>query len=145
MDYYYTDSQNQSKGPVGEEEIKSLVASGVLNGTTMICAVGTQQWVPVGTLVPTAAPPLPVTKNEPLAIWSFVLSLIICCEPITAIAAVICGHIALSKYKKNPGLQGKGLATAGVIIGYVLLAVWVLMMIFGGMTSILQAVQESAH
>ncbi len=145
MDYYYTDSQNQSKGPVSEDEIKALAASGVLNGATMICAVGSQQWVPISTLVTTVAPPLPVKRTEPLAIWSFVLSLIICCEPIAAIAAIICGHIALSKYKKNPELQGKGLATAGVIIGYFFLAVWVLMMIFGGMASIFQTIQESAH
>ena len=33
--------------------------------------------------------------------------------------AVIFGHVSLSKMKKNPGLQGKGMAIAGLVCGYV--------------------------
>ena len=33
--------------------------------------------------------------------------------------AVIFGHVSLSKMKKNPGLQGKGMAIAGLVCGYI--------------------------
>lgn len=145
MDYYYTDSQNQSKGPVSEDEIKALVASGALTGASMICQVGSQQWVPVSTLVATVAPPLPARKNEPLAIWSFVLSLIFCCQPIAGIAAVVCGHIALARYKKAPELQGKGFALAGVIIGYVMLGGWILYLVFFGGLAVIQALMDHSQ
>ncbi len=37
---------------------------------------------------------------------------------IGSIAGVICGHIALSQIKKT-GEQGRGMAIAGLIIGYI--------------------------
>jgi len=37
----------------------------------------------------------------------------------TAIPAVICGHIAKSKIKKDSNLTGDGMALAGLIMGYV--------------------------
>ncbi len=38
---------------------------------------------------------------------------------IASIVAIICGHIALSQIKKSGGmLQGKGMAIAGLIMGY---------------------------
>lgn len=40
--------------------------------------------------------------------------------PLGSIPAVICGHVALSRIKKNPAaLAGDGLAFAGLILGYV--------------------------
>ena len=45
---------------------------------------------------------------------------------IGSLAAIICGHIALSKIKKSGSqLQGKGMALAGVICGYLTLAIGV--------------------
>lgn len=45
---------------------------------------------------------------------------------IGSLAAIICGHIALSKIKKSGNqLQGKGMALAGVICGYLTLAIGV--------------------
>lgn len=42
---------------------------------------------------------------------------------LTAIPAVICGHVAKSKIKKNPeNLQGEGQALAGLIMGYIVIA-----------------------
>lgn len=39
---------------------------------------------------------------------------------LTAIPAVICGHVAKSKIKKNPeSLRGEGKALAGLIMGYI--------------------------
>jgi hypothetical protein len=57
--------------------------------------------------------------TEPLAVWSLVLSVmgLGCCFP-AAIAGVICGRRALSKIGVRTDVGGRGLAVAGVIIGY---------------------------
>jgi len=64
----------------------------------------------------------PGEQNEPkpfrtygLAIASLVFSLI---GPVGSIPAVICGHIALRRVEKTPALKGRGLALAGLIVGY---------------------------
>ncbi len=62
-------------------------------------------------------------RTSGLAIASLVFSLV---GPIGCIPAVICGHIALGKMKKEPTLQGRGLALAGLIIGYVVLGLFTL-------------------
>ena len=87
---------------------------------------------------PVTASPAPAAPTEQLAVWSLVLSLLavcgFCCTPvgITAIGGVVCGHLALSRIKANPELQGHGLAVAGLIIGYCAIAGWLLKMIFFG-------------
>jgi hypothetical protein len=68
------------------------------------------------------APPVsqPVLHTAPAAIWSLVLAILsfTCGWLFTAISAVICGHIARSKIRKSGGaLGGKGIATAGLILG----------------------------
>jgi len=139
MNYYYTDSTNQTKGPVNAEELQTLATTGVLNASTMIAQVGSQQWIPIGTIIPMVAP-APNTPNEPLAIWSFVLSMVglLCCGFVVSVPAVICGHLALSNINKKPHLQGKGLALAGLIIGYTGAAFWFLYIIFFGGLEFLQ-------
>jgi hypothetical protein len=58
-------------------------------------------------------------KTNTLAIVSLVASLAgLILWGIGFIAGVICGHIALSQIKKT-GEQGRGMAVAGLIIGYV--------------------------
>ena len=49
--------------------------------------------------------------------------------PFGSIPAVICGHVAQSRIKKNPeGLEGAGLALAGLILGYVQIGFMVLVL-----------------
>jgi hypothetical protein len=100
---------------------------------------------------PVTAVPPPSAPTEQLAIWSLVLSLLavcgFCCTPvgITAIGGVICGHLALSRIKERPELQGHGLALAGLIIGYCAIAGWLLkMLFFGGLaaTEILRNISD---
>lgn len=68
-------------------------------------------------------PPLPVTaqKKSALAITSLVLGIlsIPCCSFITGVPAIICGHIARGKIKRDPSLSGDGLALGGLILGYI--------------------------
>ena len=93
---------------------------------------------------------VPAAPTEPLAIWSLVLSLVglmgFCCGgPILGIAAVVCGHLALSKINANPNLQGRGLALAGLIIGYFAIVSWAFYLIFFGGLAALQGILESTH
>ncbi len=77
-------------------------------------------------IVRPAPPPLqapPVTSG--LAIASLITALT-CFAP----AAIICGHMALSRIKKSGGqLQGYGLALAGLIIGYITIPLIILQLI----------------
>lgn len=60
-------------------------------------------------------------KTSSLAIASLVSGIIsiLGCLFITGIPAIICGHIAKRRIKKSSSkLTGKGLATAGLIMGY---------------------------
>ena len=143
MEYYYTDQNNQTHGPVSIDQLRAITNSGALNSSSMICAVGNQQWSPITTIIPTVAPPAG-TNTEPLAIWSFVMSLLglICCGVFLAIPAVVCGHMALSNIKKRPQLGGKGLAIAGLIIGYVGGVFWLLYLMFFGGMALLQGISE---
>jgi Domain of unknown function (DUF4190) len=73
--------------------------------------------------------PQPTSRTAPIAIWSLVLAILsfTCGWLFTAIPAVICGHIAWSKIRKSGGtLSGKGIAAAGLILGYIGLALGVL-------------------
>lgn len=62
-------------------------------------------------------------KTNTLAIVSLVSSFFI------SIVGIITGHIALSQIKKT-GEQGRGLAIAGLIIGYIGLVVGIIVAIF---------------
>lgn len=48
---------------------------------------------------------------------------------LAAIVAVITGHMALKKTKADPSIGGRGMAFAGLIIGYVMLGVIAIMII----------------
>ena len=68
-----------------------------------------------------------VDKPEPtsisgLAIASLVFSLIV---PFGCIPAIVCGHIALRQIKKDSRVHGRGLALAGLIIGYAILGLFI--------------------
>ena len=45
--------------------------------------------------------------------------------PFSAVPAIICGHKALSRMRKNPAIDGFGRALAGTILGYCFLMVFV--------------------
>jgi hypothetical protein len=65
-----------------------------------------------------------------VAIASLVLGILglIMVGPFGSIPAVICGHIGLSRIKKNPDtLDGGGMALAGLIMGYVQIGFMVLL------------------
>lgn len=76
--------------------------------------------------------------NSTLAIVSFVFGVIGFLSSwwlfsIPSIVAIITGHIARSKIAKSGGeLDGDGLALAGLILGYVVLAIYLLIVLIVG-------------
>jgi hypothetical protein len=70
----------------------------------------------------TFAPPVAPPKMNILAIISFVAAFVV------PIAAVVLGHIAMSQLRTS-GEQGRGLALAGLVMGYVFTALGVLFFI----------------
>ena len=95
--------------------------------------------------VPTSPPPAALTpytttgaayayapRTNSLAITSLVLSLVGLVTWITAIGGVITGHIALRQIGRT-GEGGRGMAIAGLVVGYVLtgfLVLYVLLLVF---------------
>jgi hypothetical protein len=162
-------------GPFTLEEINRQLAAGTLSLSDNAWYEGAAGWAPLSSVpgvtggatvpaatapsTPTAAAspggpvvpaPVPSAPTEPLAIWSFVLSLVgllgFCCGgPLLGIGAVVCGHLALSKINEKPQLQGRGLAMAGLIIGYFAIVSWALYLIFFGGLAALQGILESTH
>jgi hypothetical protein len=64
-------------------------------------------------------------RTSATAIWSLVLGILgfLCFSFVTGIPAVICGHIAQGKIKRSGGaLTGSGLAIAGLVTGYISIA-----------------------
>jgi hypothetical protein len=49
--------------------------------------------------------------------------------PLGFIPGIICGHLARQRAKGNATVKGFGLASAGLIIGYIFLAIFLLMFI----------------
>ena len=78
---------------------------------------------------PSPAVPQTVPRTPPVAIWSLILAVLsfTCGWLFTAIPAVICGHIARAKIRKSGGaLGGRGIATAGLILGYIALVLGIM-------------------
>jgi len=159
----------QAMGPFSLEEINRQLAAGTLSPSDQAWYEGAAGWMPLSTVPgvdgggtatvpshpagatvraqPVAAPLSSAGKTEPLAIWSLVLSLmgLFCCGLFTGIPGVVCGHLALSKIEKTPGLEGHGLAVAGLIIGYFAAVAWIFYLIFFGGISMLQSLMHSSR
>lgn len=84
-----------------------------------------------------AGPPPPVPAPMPLAGRASpktsglaVASLVCSCAglvfgPLGFIPGIICGHLARGRLKRDPSLAGRGLATAGLVVGYGVLALFI--------------------
>ena len=78
---------------------------------------------------PSPAVPQTVPRTPPVAIWSLILAALsfTCGWLFTAIPAVICGHVARAKIRKSVGaLDGRGIATTGLILGYIALVLGIM-------------------
>ncbi|MCK6212748.1 DUF4190 domain-containing protein [Georgenia sp. EYE_87] len=67
-----------------------------------------------------------VVRNDPLAVAALVLG-VLAVVPGVGLAAVVCGHLALRRQDGYGG--GRGLAVAGLALGYALTALWALLLL----------------
>lgn len=151
------------------EEINRQLAAGTLSLSDQAWYEGAAGWAALSTvpgvsaaggpasagqISPAPADGVPMTlapqrKTEPLAIMALVFGGIgifgFCCGLflMSAVAGVVCGHLALSKIKANPELEGHGLALSGMIIGYVAIAGWLIWVLFFGGLAALSALSQS--
>ena len=94
---------------------------------------------------PPAAPYVSISNAAPMAMpsptngfamASLVFGILALCTGITAIPAVICGHIALAQINQAGGMgQGKGMAIAGLVIGYAFIALFIIAIIASAVSS----------
>lgn len=154
----YVNRNNQQLGPFTEEEIKAQLASGSISLLDHVWWEGQATWIPLGqssfavnpaSITPGAAAATsfqPGTSNSGLALGALITGILtfVCgcpaliCGPFAlismpiAIIAIVLGHLALSEIKKNPGIKGHGMAMAGLILGYIALAlglIYILMIV----------------
>jgi len=63
---------------------------------------------------------------------------------IPVVLAVIFGHIAVSQCNKDPSLAGKGMAVAGLVMGWIGLGLYIIIVLFlGGLGAILSAASQA--
>jgi hypothetical protein len=158
--------EGKELGVFSLEEINRQLAAGTLRLTDLAWHDGAAGWAELSTLPGVGAAPsgaipptmpvvaassaavVPPRQSEQLAVLSLIFSILglcgFCCGffMTAAIAGIVCGHIALSRIKANPGREGHGLAMAGVIIGYIAVAGWLVwILLFGGL-AVLQGISE---
>lgn len=137
--WYYGSSAGQH-GPVDENELRAMIASGGVGPQTLVWREGMSDWMPLQSVpefgmqqtvapyhTPYGAPPgyypgAPV-PNSGLAIASMVCGIAgyLTCYfvGILGIPAVICGHMAISQINNSAvPVAGRGMAIAGLILGY---------------------------
>jgi hypothetical protein len=120
---------NASYLPIGLAITAGVVALAgrLTRGASAVPAppVPQQAWAVAG---PQQAPygwgaPYPVAKTNTLAIVALVLGIV-----GISLGAVICGHISLGQIGRT-GEQGRGMAIAGLVLGYIGLAITVLLIL----------------
>ncbi|MBS0228640.1 MAG: DUF4190 domain-containing protein [Proteobacteria bacterium] len=87
----------------------------------------------------------PVRQTNSLAVVSLVCGILgwTLLPFLGSIVAIVCGHMARSEIRRNPQTQeGDGLAVAGLVMGYLVIALSVLAVVavilfFGGLAAII--------
>jgi len=149
MAQWYYGLNGQQSGPVEDDEIRAMLASGMINGQTIVWCEGMDEWLPilqvpewasqVVTPPPTAAGPapvpayghVPVVPNNGMAIASMVcgissLVLLFSCfiGILAGVPAVVCGHMALKQIREYVlPMGGRGMAIAGLVTGYITIGI----------------------
>jgi hypothetical protein len=170
-EWYYSED-NQQRGPVADNALRALRAAGTVTDDTLVWRDGMTEWKPYREMMAGAAP-VPATPQTPAlpplpaaalqgtragapaiapptageATASLVLGILslACFGFLTAIPGVICGHLAIKKINASNGaLGGKGLATAGLVTGYVGIVISVLVILFYGL-AIVAAISQSSQ
>jgi len=153
----YVHRNGQQLGPLTEADVRAQLAAGTLSPQDHVWWQGQATWIqlqqspfaplpPLPGLGPAAtlpspfpgAPPVSFTvphsaQSSDFATWSMVCGIFcVFCGLLAAIPAIVFGHLARAQIKKNPTLQGRGQALAGLIIGYLVLVITLLIFIAYG-------------
>mgnify|MGYP001082138902 CR=1 FL=1 len=165
-EYYYTDANRKPAGPLPHDELKAMHERGELVGGALIAEVGSDTWQEAAAFFgnepedaaerpehvssppvrPTGAIGGPNEEFLPIAGWAFGLGIAswVCAGILAGIPAVITGHMALGRIKREGNTNGtaKVLATIGLVAGYLSIAatvlmvvVWILMIAFAAVAS----------
>jgi hypothetical protein len=121
------------QGPYSREKVRSLLEEGLLLPSDPARYEDAEKWTPVETLLGTEDVNEPGPRTSKLAVWSLILGILgIITLGIASIAAIICGHLSRGKILKSGGdLAGKGVAKAGLILGYLGLILWPILIAAG--------------
>lgn len=87
-------------------------------------------------------PPPVRPETSGLSVASLILGILALCGGLTALPAIICGHLGLSRIKKSGGqIKGAGMAIAGLVTGYLALlcVAGVVLISFGAKKAIVRA------
>jgi hypothetical protein len=135
MSLWYYAKHNQQLGPIQFTALRQLAAEGVLAPDDLVWHDNLPNWQPAGEidgLFPAASAPIGYQSPAPygqaigpsqqgMAITALVLGCVsfVFGGPLLGIPALICGKIALRRMGETRNYEGKGMAQAGVIIGYI--------------------------
>ncbi len=149
---WYFASSGQESGPVSFTELRRLVLRGELHYNDPVWTEGMADWIEALSVPELFAEPTPEesaaisaghpvedmaplpTATSPLAIASLISGILglTICGGVGSIAAVILGHLATGRIQASGDtLGGRGLAKAGLILGYVGIGIAVLVLVFG--------------
>lgn len=87
------------------------------------------------------------TKTNVMAFVALALAILGFFTGITFIPAIVCGHIALSQFRRDPSIGGEGLAKAALIMSYIVVGICALVIVavilFSVVVLIIQAFAHS--
>jgi len=129
----YVHRNNQQLGPFTAAEVKSQFANGALSVNDHVWWQGQTGWVTLGESslmasgfqeIPGPTRPAPPPTPARLSILAVcALAANLACA-VGSVAAIVMAHLALSAMKKEPTLKGRGLAIAGLIMGYAMTLIY---------------------
>jgi hypothetical protein len=144
-EWYYGENGTQV-GPLDDHAMRSAIGEGRLHQQTLVWRDGMVNWLPLGNVPELAAPNLQSVPHAPpvpvyygptsspmagrasgMAVASMVCGIVtwVSCFVflgLPAIAAIICGHLALSSINHSPvPVAGRGMAISGLVMGYLMI------------------------
>jgi hypothetical protein len=133
--WYYADGQAEI-GPLSLDELKRLASDGTITAKNFLWTAGMASWCDPREILGkymagSTGSPSATQRNANMAVASFVFGLLgaTLLFFIGSILAVVFGHLAMAQIRRDPSAGGKGMALAGLVLGYVVLITSVVVMI----------------
>lgn len=148
MALWYYNLNGQQSGPVEDDEMRAMLASGMVRAETLVWRDGMTEWLPVirtpewssQLANPTMASPYALPPMSGLAvaslscgIGSLMLMMMCWIGILAAVPGAICGHMALRQMREYIlPMRGRGMAIAGLVTSYLTIAITVGGLVFFG-------------